>query len=136
MINQIFLEDFIASMKPESFSFKNLRGIDRWESWSPIRVGWTDVGAPTVTGLLHVVGQQCFFQVEVIPFTSVATVAGTSYIELPIAAQGLCGDGSMVNAATLVAIGNCAFDVANSRVYVPAQIATGDTLTIGGWFEI
>ena len=123
------------SVKQESFSYLDLIGQDRWIAFTPIRSGWTDVGVPVVTARFRVVGRQCFFQIEVVPSTSVATVAGTSYVELPITALGLSGDGSMVNATTLVAIGNCAFDIANSRVYVPAQIATGNTLLIGGWYE-
>ena len=120
----------------QSFSYKDLYGNDSWISWTPVRVGWTDVGDPTVSGRFHIVGRHCFIQVEVIPSTSVATVAGTSYVELPIAAQGLSGDGSMMNETTLIGVRNVVFDITNSRVYVPSQIATGDTLTVAGWYEI
>ena len=119
-----------------SFAWRELIGQDMWQDWTPTRTGWTDVGTPTVTGRFRVVGRQCFFQVQVVPGTTCATVAGTSYIALPLTAAGLAGDGSMMNLTTLVAIGVCAFDVTNSRVYVPAQVATGNTLTIVGWFEV
>ena len=128
------LEEII---RRESFAYKDLHDNDSWATiWSPVRSGWTDIGTPTVTGRFHVIGRQCFFQVEVIPGTSVATVAGTSYVELPIAAKGFSGDGSMMNETTLIGIGNVVFDIANSRVYVPAQGATANTLTIAGWYEI
>ena len=124
------------NLRQENFAYKDLHGDDKWELWTPVRVGWTDIGAPTVTGRFHVIGRQCFIQVQVIPSTSVATVAGTSYIELPIKAAGFGGDGSMSNAVTFVAIGACEFDVTNSRVYVPSQAATANTLTIAGWYEV
>ena len=123
-------------LKQQSFSYKDLKGFDRWESWTPVRVGWTDIGTPTVNGRFHVIGRQCFFQVEVIPGTTVATTAGTSYVELPITAEGYGGDANMVDRTTLISVGACAFDVANSRVYVPSQVATGDTLVVAGWYEI
>lgn len=120
----------------QSFAYRDLIGQDKWTAWTPLRTGWTDVGTPTVTGRFRVVGRQCFVQVKVVPGTTVATVAGTSYIALPIAATGLAGEGSMMNITTLVAVGVCAVDVTNSRVYVPAQLATGNTLTIAGQYEI
>lgn len=120
----------------QSFAYRDLSGQDRWTEWTPVRTGWTDVGTPTVTGRFRVVGRQCFIQVKIVPGTTVATVAGTAYIALPIAAQGLAGDASMMNITTLVAVGVCAVDVANSRLYVPTQAATGNTLTVAGWHEI
>ena len=123
-------------LKRESFAFKDLKGWDNWESWTPVRVGWTDIGTPTVNGRFHVIGRQCFFQVEVIPGTTVATTAGTSYVELPITAEGYGGDANMIDRTTFISIGACAFDVTNSRVYVPSQVATGDTLVVAGWYEI
>jgi len=42
----------------------------------------------------------------------------------------------MVNTTTNVAVGVCVVDVANSRIYVPSQSATGNTLVITGWYEV
>lgn len=123
------------TVDPASFALRDLRGADVWTAFTPSRTGWTDVGTPTITGRFRIVGRQCFFQVKIVPATSVASVAGTSYITLPVTATGLDGDGSMKNGSTLVAIGVCAFDVPNSRVYVPAQTATGNILLIAGQFE-
>ena len=114
-------------------------GTSAWSGWVPTRTGWTDVGSPTVTARYSLVGSYfCLFQVKIVPSTSVATTAGTSYISLPVSAgaSGIGGDGSMSDTTTLIAIGSCVFDVANSRCYVPTQIATGDTLVINGWYEV
>lgn len=107
-------------------------------SWTPTRTGWTDVGAPTVTARYSQLLNIVHFQIKVVPSTTVATVAGTSYTDLPIVANsaGIAGDGSMMNLTSLVGVGNCVIDVANSRCYVPTQGATGNTLTIGGWYEV
>ena len=100
------------------------------------RSGWTDVGSPTVTGRYQVAGNICLFEVKVVPATTVATTAGTSYVALPVTAAGIAGMATMMDITTLIAIGDCAVDVTNSRVYVPTQLATGDTLTIAGAYEV
>ena len=107
-----------------------------WTAFTATRTGWTDVGAPTVTARYSQIKNTCYFQVKVIPSITVATTAGTSYISLPLTAFGFAGDGSMANLTTLIGIGNCVIDATNSRVYVPTQGATANTLTIGGWFEV
>lgn len=133
----IHKEVFFESIKQESFAYKDFIGQDGWNTdWTVARSGFTEVGTPTLTGRFHVIGRQCFFQVQVIPSTSVATTGGTSYIELPITAKGLGGDGSMTDRTTLLGIGNIVIDVTNSRAYVPTQAATADTLLIAGWYEI
>ena len=107
-----------------------------WTPFTATRTGWTDVGSPTVTARYSQIKNVCYFQVKVVPGTTVATVAGTSYVNLPITAFGFTGEGSMTDLTTLIGIGNCVIDSTNSRVYVPTQTATGDTLVIGGWFEV
>ncbi len=119
----------------QSFSYLDLTGRTKWNEWTPTRTGWTDVGTPTVLARFMRVGAMVMFQIRVVPDTSVATTAGTSYITLPITARGLGGDGSMYNATALTGIGVCAFDVSNSRVYVPSQIATGNTVIVAGFYE-
>lgn len=117
-------------------SLSGLPTLDAWSAFTPNRTGWTDVGSPTVTGRKCQIKNVMYFQVKAVPATTTATVAGTSYIDLPGTAAGLGGEGSMMNLTTLVGIGECVIDVANSRVYVPTQTATGNTLTIAGWFEV
>lgn len=120
----------------QGFSFRDIIGQDRWTKFVPIRTGWTDVGAPTVTATWRDVGQQCFLQMKVIPATTVATAAGTSYIALPRAASGISGGGSMQDLTTLTAIGDCVVDVTNSRLYLPTWAASGDTILIWGSWQI
>lgn len=109
-------------------------GSDAWASFTTTRTGWTDVGSPTVTSKFSKSGNTCFFEIEVVPGTTVATVAGTSYCSLPATAAGY-GDASMQDLTSLISVGDCVIDKANSRVYVPSKTATGDTLTIAGWFQ-
>lgn len=129
------LAAWFNSLAPESFSWRDIMGQDRWENFTPTRSGWTDVGDPVVSGRYRIIGRKCEFQIRVVPSTTVATTAGTSYVLLPVPAKGIAGDGSMANITTLIAIGVCVIDIANSRVYVPSQVATGNTLTIAGWYE-
>lgn len=121
-----------------SFAYRDMIGQDKWNSdgWVLTRTGWTDVGTPTVTQRFRLTGKMCHFQVKVVPGTTVATVAGTSYFNLPVTAKGLSGMATMMNITTLVAVGVCAIDVTNSRCYVPAQAATANTLTIAGHYEV
>lgn len=109
-----------------------------WTAWSPTRTGWTDVGSPTVTGRYCVLGKVCFFQEKIVPGTTCATTAGTSYTSLPVAAAaaGFTGLATMQDITTFIAVGACAFDVANSRCHVPTQVATGNTLEICGLYEV
>lgn len=119
-----------------SQSYLDLRGIDRWLPWTVMRTGWTDVGTPTVTGRHHLAGKVCHWQVSVVPSTSIATTAGTSYIALPMMARGLSGIVIMFNATTNIAVGVGGIDVTNSRAYLPTQAASGNTFTIAGYHEI
>lgn len=112
--------------------------VSAWASWTPTRTGWVDVGTPTVTARYCQVGAVIHFQVKVVPATTTATTAGTSYISLPtsMGASSLSGDGSFMDNTTFISVGPCVFSPSNSRCYVPSQAATGDTLTIAGWYEI
>jgi len=49
---------------------------------------------------------------------------------------GLAGGGSMSNLTTLISIGDCTFDVPNSRCYVPTQGVSANPLSINGWYEV
>ena len=131
------VDHWFSTLARQNFAYRDLIGQDKWESWTPTRMGWTDVGTPTVTGRFRVVGRQCFFQVKVVPGTTVATVAGTSYITMPIAIASFGGVAVMYNYSTGVAVGVCSvWDGTNPGVFVPAQVATGNTLVIAGWYEI
>ena len=131
------MKQWFMQLNVQGWAYANLVGQDRWEtSWTPARTGWTDVGTPTVTGRFRIVGRKCEFQQRVVPGTTVATTAGTSYTNLPVAATGLAGSVTMFNATTNVAVGVGGIDVTNSRCYVPTQAASGNTFLISGWIEV
>lgn len=112
-------------------------GMGTWASFTTTRTGFTDVGAPTITSRYCQIGNVVFFQIRMVPSTTIASVAGTSYCSLPVTAgaSALAGSAMMGNATTLVSIGDCVFDIANSRVYTPAQLATANTLVVSGNYE-
>ena len=107
------------------------------DTWTPTRTGWTDVGSPTVTARYCMVGKLCFFQVKVVPATSIALVLGTSYISIPITpnAGAIAGMAEMSNLTTLAPIGACVIDIANGRCYVPTLGVTANTVLIAGIYE-
>lgn len=120
----------------KSFALRDLLGIDRWEPFTPVFGSLTTVGALTVSGRYRFVGRQIQFQVRFSAATSIASVAGTDYLTLPVAAKGLAGLATMTNDTTNVAVGVCHIDVTTSRCYLPAQAASGNTFTICGSYEI
>lgn len=126
------LPDDIAK---ESFAWRDLLSIDRWETFT-VAVSLVVVGTPTYTGRFRRVGRQCFFQVTLVATTSIASTAGTHYVTLPITAGGLAGVATMTDGTTNIAVGVCHVDVATSRVYLPTLVASANTFTVAGCFEI
>ena len=126
----------IPNVDPKSFSFKDMNGVDRWELFTPVFGSLTVVGATTYTGRLRVVGRSVAFQVRFSAATSIASVAGTDYLNLPIAAGGIAGMATMSNDTTNVAVGLCHIDPTTSRCYLPAQGASANTFTLAGTYEI
>lgn len=124
-----------VDISPENFAYRDLLDIDRWESFTVTAV-LTLVGAATYVGRYRIVGKQCFFQISAVAATSIASTAGTSYFDLPIAAKGISGMATMTNDTTNIAVGVCHIDVATSRCYLPAQAASANTFVVAGWFEI
>ena len=118
------------------FAHRDLIGQDRWESFTPVFGSLTVVGATTYSGRYRIVGKSVQFQVSFSAATSIASVAGTDYLTLPIAAKGLSGICTMTNDSTNVAVGLCHVDVTTSRCYLPAQIASGNTFLLCGSYEI
>ena len=122
----------------QGFAWRDLHGEDRWEAFTPVFGSLTVVGATSYSGRLRVVGKQCFFQVKFSAATSIASVAGTDYLTLPITAksQSFAGIATMTNDTTNVAVGVCHIDVATSRCYLPSQLASANTFTLAGFFEV
>jgi len=121
----------------ESFAWLNIVGADRWYDFTPVFTSLTVVGATTYTGRYRPVGRKIEFQVTLLAATSVASTAGTTYMALPVTpAKGIAGWGSMQNQTTNVAVGACVVDVTNSRIYLPAQTASGNTFALWGEYEV
>ena len=123
---------------PNSWAFLELQDRDAWIVFTPVFGSLTVIGATSYSGRLRVVGRQCQFQVQFSAATSIASVAGTDYLTLPITASagGLAGIATMTNDTSNIAVGVCHIDVATSACYLPAQSASGNVFTICGSYEI
>lgn len=119
-----------------SFAFRDLLAQDLWQSFTPVFGSLTVVGATTYTGRYRIVGRQLQFQVTFLAATSIASVAGTDYLNLPITATGIAGLATMTNDTTNIAVGVCHIDVTTSRCYLPTQVASANTFTLCGSYEI
>ena len=119
-----------------SFAHRDLLGQDTWTSRTPVFGSLTIVGATNYSGRYRVIGKSIEYQVKFSCATSIASVAGTDYLTLPVAAKGLTGFGVMTNDTTNVAVGLCHIDVATSRCYLPAQLASGDVFNLYARWEI
>lgn len=126
-----------APIANQTFTFRDSMDQDRWEtSWTPVFGALTVVGATSYTGRYRIVGRSCQFQVKFSAATSIASVAGTDYLTLPFTAAGLTGMAVMTNDTSNVAVGLCHIDVATSRCYLPAQVASGNVFNLCGSFEV
>lgn len=124
-----------ATVDKSGFAYRDLIGEDKWESFTP-SVSLTVVGTPTYTGRYRKVGRSCYFQVSLVSSTSIATTAGTSYVDLPVTAKGIGGVATMSNSTTNISVGTCHISVSASRCYLPTQSASANTFTVNGHFEI
>lgn len=119
-----------------AFSYRDLRSQDLWSAFTPVFGSLTVIGATSYSGRYRIVGRQFQFQVRFSAGTSIASVAGTDYFTLPIAAKGLAGIAVMTNDSTNVSVGTCHVDVTTSRAYLPAQAASGNVFNLCGSYEI
>ena len=113
-----------------SFAYRDLLDMDVWDTFAPVFGSLTVVGAPSYSGRFRFVGKQCYGQVKFSAATSIASVAGTDYLTLPVTAKGLTGMGVMSNDTSNVAVGLCHLDVATSRLYLPAQLASANVFNL------
>lgn len=135
MIEPEDFKQFLEAVQRGGFAWRDLLGQDAWSPWT-VAVSLTVVGTPTYTGRFRIVGKMCYFQATLVSTVSIASTAGTSYVTLPRTASGLAGVSTFTNNTTNVAAGVCHVDVATSRVYLPTLVASADTFTLAGWFEI
>ena len=117
------------------FAYRDLLSQDSWDSFTVTAV-LTLVGAATYVGRYRFVGAQCQFQITAVAATSIASTAGTSYFNLPVAAKGATGIAVMTNDTTNIAVGVCHVDVSTSRCYLPSQSASGNTFNVCGSYEV
>ena len=121
-------------LNKQGFAYRDLLAQDRWTEWTPT-YSFATATSLTVVGRFKVVGKLCYFQIKT-SGTSIATTAGASYVDLPIAAAGYGGMGQMSNDTGNTPVGTGHIDVTLSRFYPPTQSASGNTFTMAGWFEI
>jgi hypothetical protein len=121
-----------------SFSWRDIQGQDKWDAFTPVFGSLTVVGDTNYAGRMRRVGRSIQFQVRFSAATSIASVAGTDYFSLPVTANSLsyAGFATMTNDTTNVAVGVCHIDPATSRCYLPAQVASGNTFTLCGSYEV
>ena len=124
------------TLAPQSFAWRDIQGQDLWQAFTPVFGSLTVVGGTTYSGRLRLVGRECQFQAQFSASTSIASVAGTDYMNLPITAKGVTGEAVMTNFTTKVAVGVCHLDVSTSRCYLPTQIASANTFNLSGRYEI
>ena len=106
-------------------------------SWTPTFTGLTAVDwVGSTAGRYTKIGNTISFQV-VITTTSgtIASVAGTSYCDLPAPASQH-SNVLASNAVTLIGIGTGMVNATTDRVMVPTWTATGDTIVISGTYEV
>lgn len=120
----------------QGFAFRDIIGQDRWDAFTPVFGSLTVIGATSYTGRLRIVGKSVEGQVTLSAATSIASVAGTDYLNLPIAAGGIAGFGVMTNDTTNIAVGTCHLDVTTSRLYLPTQAASAQVFTLYFTYEI
>ena len=120
----------------KSFAYRDIKGQDVWVKFTPVFGSLTVIGATSYSGRYRIVGRKLEFQVQFSAATSIASVAGTDYLNLPATANGLAGMAVMTNDTTNVAVGVCHLDVSTSRCYLPAQAASGNVFKLCGWYEI
>ena len=120
-----------------SFAYRNLVGVDRWETNWTVSSSVSTAGTLTASGRYRIQGRQCEFQAQLQGSTSIATTSGTHYLALPISpAKGLGGIAAMVNTSTNVAVGVCSINVSTSRCYLPSLGASAAPHVVAGWYEI
>ena len=123
-------------LQKQSFAFLDLMGQDKWTAWTPVFGSLTVVGATSYFGRYRITGRSCSLQVKFSAATSIASTAWTDYLTLPFTALGYSGFGVMTNDTTNIAVGLCHLDVATSRLYLPAQVASANVFNLFAGFEV
>ena len=118
-----------------SFAFNDIRGQDGWQAFTPVFGSLTVVGATSYSGRLRFVGKKLEGQVQFSAATSIAS-ATSDYLNLPVPAKGLSGSGQMNNITANTSVGLCTLNVSQSRLYLPAQVASANVFTLKFEYEV
>jgi len=123
-----------SKLDETSFAYRDITGQDLWTKFTPTFTSLTVVGTPSYFGRFRVDGKLLRFQVQLSASTTIASTAGATYLDLPIARLGLSGMGTMTNATTNIAVGVC--HISSVGCYLPTQGASGNVFNVAGWYEI
>ena len=103
-------------------------------TWTPVLVGWTNVGTPTVTGRYVRIGLLIYVEALIIPATTCASTAPTSYITgLPFSAavSSVC---TWANASSGLGLGTGLL-YTTGWLYAPTISATANQITVSGTYR-
>lgn len=109
-------------------------------TWTPTFTNLTVVngtGGATYSGRYSRIGRTVFYTIKIVctGTATTASVAGTTYCTLPIAAtQDDTVD--VANATTRLSVGSGYLDSTNDRCYPATWTATGNTIIISGKYEV
>jgi len=123
-----------SKLDETSFAYRDITGQDLWTQWTPTFTSLTVIGATSYFGRFRIEGKLLRLQVQFSAATSIASTAGVSRLDLPVARVGLAGMAVMTNSTTNIAVGVC--HVATTGIYLPSQTASGNVFNIAGWYEI
>ena len=107
-------------------------------TWTPVATNLTTVGTPTITGNYTVVGRVVFYHISIVPSTSTASTANSTFITLPITVTGTntnC-DGTVAATTTYAEnFGNGCNQGTTATVYTPTWSASAHVISISGWYR-
>jgi hypothetical protein len=113
--------------------FNDLFEGDAGEVWEPAFVSLGSTGTPTITGQYYRLNQRtCIFIIKIVPATDTTSTAATTYVSnfpLQFAYDSVCFAGT--GSGAVQAIGGVR--ASDNRIYTPAWLATGSTLTVIGF---
>lgn len=119
-----------------SFAFRDLTDADVWTTFTPVFGSLTVVGATSYSGRLRFVGRYLQVRVKFSAATSIASTAGTTYLTPPAPIKGLGDIGEMANLTTNAGVGVVVANATDQKIYMPAQVASGNTFLISVDYEV
>ena len=135
------------------FAYRSITGQDKWLMQDQSYIAFatqfpslTTVGTAIYSMRWRTVGKLCQVQMQFSAGTSIASVAGTDYFNLPIMsyqtisgtkyAIGVAGIGIMTDNNNKIVVGSCHIDVPNGRCYLPTQAASNHVFAVFAEYEV